>query len=316
MIGQPRFGRVVPFCFLFANIVGTFSLPLYGMDYTFTTIADNQDFFTGVFVQSAQPLNDNGEVAFYATSGVDFQGIYKSNGTTTTTIATYSQFFLNNGYSGSINDGGDVVFRGDGGAYQRALYRGSGGILTTVLYENTFDPNPAWIISGAATNNDPGQVAFNGGWTSNPLDPNRVTREGFYLVNGAGGSVTVMAETGHGVYDSTGEAPPALNDAGQAALMMSPVTNNSYDIIRYDNPGLTTIAGGFSGSQFLSMNESGDVAFVNQNSTALQVYTNGGIQTIASTADGFNGIFQGQQHINNAGEVVFAGYVIEHEAIP
>lgn len=287
-----------------------------GIDYTFTTIASNQDFFTGVFVNSAQPLNDAGEVAFYGESAADFQGIYKSDGSTLTTIATYSLLFLNTGYSGGINDDGTVVFRGSGGIYHNALYAGSGGPLTTFIYENTSDPNPAWIMSGATTINDSDQVAFSGGWTSNPFAPNPDTKEGFYRVNGAGGSVTVMAETGHGVYGSASASPPVLNDAGQAAFMMRTLVDNEFQILRYDNPGITVIESGYSGSMTVSMNESGDVAFVSPNSTAVQVYHNGSIQTFASTADGFNLIFQGQQFINDAGEVVFAGNVVEHEGNP
>jgi hypothetical protein len=318
MIRLLRLGCVGISCFLFANTVGTLSSSLYGTEYTFSTIVDNQSFFSNVFVHSAQPLNDNGEVAFYGDSPAlaDYQGIYKSNGTTLTTIATYSQLFLNTGFTGGIDEGGSVVFRGSGGSYQEALYRGSGGALTTVLYENTLDPNPAWIITGAASNNVSGQVAFSGGWTSNPLDPNRVTRYGYYRVNGAGGSVTVMAESGHGVYNGANSAPPALNEGGQAAFMMSAVADGTYHLLRYDNPGLTTIASGFSGGQIVSMNESGDVAFVNQNSTAVQVYHNGSIETVASTADGFNLFGQGQQFINNSGDVVFWSNVDEYESNP
>jgi hypothetical protein len=314
MIRLLRFGCVVTF--FFANIVGTFSRPLYGTEYTFSTIVDNQGFFSNVFVHSAQPLNDNGEVAFYGESVADYQGMYKSDGSTLTTIATYSQLFLNTGFSGGINDGGSVVFRGDGGAYQRALYAGSGGPLTTYLYENTIDPNPAWIITGAATINDSDQVAFSGGWISNPIAPNPITRQGYYRVNGAGGSVTVMAETGHGVYSGASFSAPALNDAGQAAFMMTLIEDGQYQILRYDNPGVTVISSGFSGSQIVSMNAAGDVAFVNQNSTAANVYHNGSVQTVASDADGFNLIFQGQHFINDAGDVVFAGNVVEHEGNP
>jgi hypothetical protein len=314
MIRLLRLGCVVTL--FFANIVGTFSRPLYAAEYTFTTIADNQDFFSGVFVHSAQPLNDAGEVGFYGESVAHFQGIYKSDGATLTTIASYSQLFLNTGFSGGINDGGSVIFRGSGGSYQNALYAGSGGPLTTYLYENTIDPNPAWIMTGAATINDSDQVAFSGGWISNPLAINPDTREGFYRINGAGGSVTVMAETGHGVYSAASSSPPALNDAGQAAFMMRTISDNTFQIIRYDNPGVTVIESGYSGSQIVSMNESGDVAFVNPNSSAVQVYRNGGIETIASTDDGFNLLFPGQQFINDAGDVVFAGNVVEYESNP
>jgi hypothetical protein len=313
MIKLPRCRCVISFLCLLAIFFSPFTT--FGADYTFSTIASNQDFFSNVFVHSAQPLNDNGEVGFYGESAAHFQGIYKSDGSTLTTIATYSQLFLNTGFSGGINDGGSVVFRGSGGAYQNALYAGSGGSLTTYLYENTIDPNPAWLISGAATINDSDQVAFSGGWISDPTASNPVTREGFYRVNGAGGSVTVMAETGHGVYSAASSSPPALNDAGQAAFMMRTVADNSFDIIRYDNPGVTVIASGYSGSTIVSMNESGDVAFVNQGS-AVQVYHDGSIQTIASTADGFDLIFQGQQFINDAGDVVFAGNVDEYEGNP
>jgi hypothetical protein len=317
MIRLLRLGCVGIFCILFANIVGTFS-PLYGTEYTFSTIADNQEFFTNVFVHSAQPLNDNGEVAFYGESPAlaDYQGIYKSDGTTLTTIATYSQLLLNTGFSGGIDEGGSVVFRGSGGSYQNALYRGSGGALTTVLYENTIDSNPAYIITGAASNNVSGQVAFSGGWISDPTASNPTTRQGFYRVNGAGGSVTVMAESGHGVYNGANGSPPALNEEGQAAFMMSAVADGTYHLLRYDNPGLTTIASGFSGGQIVSMNESGDVAFVNQNSTAVQVYHNGSIETVASTADGFSLFGQGQQSINNSGDVVFWSNVDEYEGNP
>jgi hypothetical protein len=316
MIRLLRFGCVVTFCFLIANTSGTVSLPLYGTEYTFSTIVDNQSFFTALFVHNSQPLNDSGEVTFFGESVSDFQGMYKSDGTTLTTIATYSQMFLNTGYSGGINDGGSVVFRGDGGAYQRALYTGSGGSLTTFLYENTTDPNPAWVITGAAAINDSNQVAFSGGWISNPLAANPVTRTGYYRVEGPGGPVTVMAESDDGVFNGAAAMPPALNDAGQAAFSMSVAADNKYRIVRYDNPGLTTIASGYTAGQSVSMNGSGDVAFVNQDSTAVHVFHNGSIQTVASDADGFNLIFQGQQFINDTGEVVFAGNVVEYEGNP
>jgi hypothetical protein len=316
MIRLPRFDYVVTFCFFFANTVGIFSRPLYATEYTFTTIASNQSFFSNVFVHSAQPLNDNGEVGFYGESVADFKGYYKSDGSTLTTIANYSQFFFNASFTGGINDGGSVVFQGTGGSYQNALFAGSGGGLTTFLYENTIDPNPAWLMTGAATINDSDQVAFLGGWISNPLAINPDTREGFYRINGPSGSVTVMAETGHGVYSASSSSPPALNDAGQAAFMMRTITDNAFQIVRYDNPGVTVIESGYSGSQIVSMNESGDVAFVNQNSTAVQVYRNRGIETIASTADGFDLVFAGQQFINDAGDVVFGGNVVEYEGNP
>jgi hypothetical protein len=299
---------------LFLAIFSSFSAA-FAIEYAFTTIVDNQSQFTSVLVNSVQPLNDSGEVAFYGESVADFKGIYKSDGSTVTTIAEYSQTFLTE--NSGINEGGSVIFRADGSAYERALNAGSGGTWTTYLYENTFDdPNPAWLITGAASINDSDQVAFSGGWTSNPLDENSVTRQGYYRVNGAGGSVTVMAESGHGVYNGASALPPALNDAGKAAFMMRTVADGKYQVLRYDNSGVTTIATGFSGPQIVSMNSSGDVAFVNQNSTAVQVYGNGGLQTIASTADGFDLLFAGAQFINDAGKVVFAGNVEEYEGSP
>jgi hypothetical protein len=282
--------------------------------YTFKKIVDDQGAFESFSIYSAQPLNNSGEAAFYAVRTNLTSDYFKSDGNQTTRVSTDPSHFLDSQTTGGINDGGSVVFRGDDNAFQGGLWAGSGGGLTSVLYESLLDPNPAWLITGRASINDSNQVAFEGGWTSDPTDPTPVTRYGFYRVSG--GSVTVMAESG-GTYTGAGNAPPALNDAGQAAFMMS-TAGSGYHLLRYDSPGLTTIATGWSGSQFVSMNDLGEVAFINQNGTAVNVFRQGGVQTIASTADGFDfvgdhgdGVF-----INDAGDVAFWGNVNTYNGNP
>lgn len=282
--------------------------------YTFKKIVDDQGEYDTFTVNSAKPLNDAGEVAFYATRpvGTPSSGMYRGNGTTIATIATYNTFFFDTGNTGSINNAGLVVFNGNLNAVQGGLYFGDGAAIYTVLYEGNSDPSPRRIMTGAATLNNADAVAFYGGRKNFPDQQPGTSKSGYYTVSS--GSVTTIVEEG-GAYQSAPGLPPAFNDAGKAAFMMSAGALN-YHVLRYDNPGLTTIATGFSGSQLVSINDQGDVAFVNQNSSAVNVYRQGVVHTIASAADGFNVIPQGDAYVNNAGQVAFWGNVTTYNGNP
>jgi hypothetical protein len=289
--------------------------PAGAVDYAYTTIIDNAGPYTEFGLRSARALNNGGEVAFFATQTTVGSGdIYKGSGhgTGVTQISTDSSHYVDAQYTGGINDGGSVVF-GGGPAFSSNLYSGSGGDLTTVLFQGGVEPNPYWVLRGSATINDADAVAFRGGRKNPAGHPPGTTIDGYYIVSGG---VTTMVEAG-AVYSSLADDAPDFNDAGQAAFVATAVADGTQHVLRYDGPGITTVAVDFQGETQLSLNSFGDVAFVD--ATSVKLYRDGATTTIADTTDGFSALLrsgEGDVFVNDHGRVAFWGDVSTYQGNP
>lgn len=313
-ISSRRCGRIVAMLLVAAALLGAGWAEVARGAHHFEMIVNNQEApFTLFTCRSAGAINDSGEVTFFASESTVGSGdIYKtSGGGVYTQISTDSSHFVVSAFTSSINEAGLVAFSG-APAFQSGLHLGNGGGLNTLRLENNFDPhqqrNPV-----APTINNNGEAAFFGTRRNFPDQPAGTTVNGYYVASG--GEFATLVEEG-AVYDAVGFEAPAFNDAGQAAFTASHIGDGTTHLLRYDGPGLATIDTGYTASQQLSMNASGDVAFVNQDSSAVKVYGDSGVETIASTADGFNSFRQSAAFINDSSELAFEGQVIEFDGDP
>jgi streptogramin lyase len=96
-----------------------------------TTIADATGPFAS-FITDGPWINNNGEVAFFATLDTGDEGAFKGNGTSITTIADGSGPFDLFGIYPSINDNGEVAFEATLDAGGEGVFTGSGGPITTI----------------------------------------------------------------------------------------------------------------------------------------------------------------------------------------
>lgn len=160
------------------------------VDGTNTLIAVDRDTnitspYTG-FDASRPAITDDGRVAFIATLFAGGRGVFLSDGTTTTTIATTTsgqgvsdiEFF-----PPDVNNQGQVVFRAKDANGLRAVWVGDGVTLRRVIGEHDIVPSdngPARIdqndssptFGGAPTINDDGDVVFH--CTLTPPDNNQI----------------------------------------------------------------------------------------------------------------------------------------------
>jgi hypothetical protein len=130
-------------------------------------------------------LNDIGQVAFVSDIVGGGRGVFRTDGTTVTTIATTNGPELSEieFFAPDMNDDGIVVFRAFDGDGLRAIWAGNGDWLTRVVTENDILPtdlgdarvdqesagNP--VFGGGPTINNAGHVAFTAGLT--PPDDNQ-----------------------------------------------------------------------------------------------------------------------------------------------
>lgn len=131
-------------------------------------------------------VNNLGQVVFIATLAAGGRGVFVSDGTTTTTIATTNMPEVNEieFFSPDINDSGLVVFRGRNADNIRSIFVGDGNDLKTIVsrYDTLpSDLGPAWVnqevvsspaFGGSPRINNNGDIAFNCGLT--PLDDDQI----------------------------------------------------------------------------------------------------------------------------------------------
>ena len=163
---------------------------IWNSDGTSTLIAFDNDganpmtIFTGF--DNSVALNDNGWVAFVASTISGDRGVYASNGISTLTIATEADPDISDieFFSPDINNDNLVTFRAFDGTGKRAIWVGDGtdlvrvatalDIVPTDLGDGRIDQNTASspVFGGAPKINDHGDVAFNCGLT--PPDNNQI----------------------------------------------------------------------------------------------------------------------------------------------
>ncbi|MGP1346432.1 MAG: DUF7453 family protein [Phycisphaerales bacterium] len=131
-------------------------------------------------------VNDVGQVAFIATLAGGGRGVFVSDGTTTTTIATTNQPEVSDieFFGPDINNSGLVTFRARNGDGIRSIFVGDGNELKVLVSRFDIVPSdqgPARVdqeslstpaFGGAPRINDQGDVAFNCGLT--PPDNDQV----------------------------------------------------------------------------------------------------------------------------------------------
>jgi len=141
-------------------------------------------------------LNDMGEAAFVSTLISGDRGVFRTDGTTITTIATEADTDVSNieFFAPDINDSGVVVFRAFDGAGLRTIFAGNGDWLVRVVTENDILPSDQGdarvdqetssspVFGGGPTINNAGMVAFTCGLTP-PMDNQIEWGTGVYVAS-------------------------------------------------------------------------------------------------------------------------------------
>jgi hypothetical protein len=131
-----------------------------------TTIAEDPAKTQFQFFSSFVSINDSGETSFGAFLSNDDIAILRSDGTSTTTIASTAGAFASFGFDATMNDSGEVAFTAGLDDGSQGLFSGSGGPVTT-HYTNA---TPV-LVDGVTTSlaggnfgrpsiNDAGEIAF------------------------------------------------------------------------------------------------------------------------------------------------------------
>jgi hypothetical protein len=184
--------------------------------FNFTNVLDNTGAFD-VFYHCAA-INNAGVVAFNGQLKSGVRGIYRTDGSTITTIVDTStnEFSFNpvprNLESRpAIDDDGTVAFfiyhRVSDWNYAPSVRTGSGG-TTVLIAESSTDGTFFDAFSNPAIRN--GVVSFRGGLNAPPENP-----WGIFTVPAGGGSYTVIAQDGGKFTDAFGES--SINASGQVA---------------------------------------------------------------------------------------------------
>lgn len=272
------------------------AIPARAVDYAFAKIADTSVSYTSIDTWPA--INGSGQVAFSGRAKVAGAplGLFRSDGTTTVTIATLSSFGSSFGSDIAISNSGEVAyFVNDGGPI--SVNKGSGGSVTKIADYTKFQ-----IGSWGPAINDLGTVVFQG--TSNATG-----RLGVY--SGNGGTVSTVVDTS-GIFDNIGLSP-AINHSGTVAFTAHRYSTGQWGVYTLNNGVLTTIAdtsGPIADFQTgaVTINDSGTVAFMaKMDSGGYAIYRGNGqtLDLIAESA-GYS-FFLDQPVVNNQGTVGFVG---------
>ena len=278
-------------------IVAVISLALPGSaraGQVFTNIIDSTSPYTDFVGPS---LNNNGDVAFYAAIKTGGFGIFRSDGTTTTTIATTTGTQFGNVYgTPSINDSGVVAFTGSGSA-GTGIFAGSGGAVTTIAVSGSFFAGLPVGFGGTTSINNAGFVGFEGDLTAG----------GSGIFAGNGTTLNTIALTG-ATFRGFGSYP-SINQSGTVAFEAG-VNPTGAGIFAGNGGALTTIAdtsGNIAQPYTPSINNAGTVAFkagLTSGDFAILTGNGGALHTGASTAGGAFTNF-GDPAINSLGTVAF-----------
>jgi hypothetical protein len=294
----------------------------------YTTITEFTSASPGSYNPLGPSLSANGTVAYIASDGNGFSGVYTGSGGALTTIAdTSSGMFRGFGTGGAVNisDNGLVGFDARLSGNDFGVYTGRGGALTTIA--DTTSGNFSVLVSGGV--NDSGEVSFQGqsssavgiykgaGGALTPIaqfDPNSpVSYDSFGAFPGINNSGVVAfgANSSTEVYTGSGGAVATLvaNNSGPIDLFLAPVINNSGSLATavsldnggsavYSGPNLGTLVADSSGPVFdsfgtVSLNNKGAVAFASTNkdmSSGIYIQNgSGGFTTVAQTGQSFLG---------------------------
>lgn len=151
--------------------------PAVAAEYTYTNIADD----TGTFESFGTPrINNFGQVSFSAHHDGIANGVYRSDGTTITTIADSTGPVKIFGADTDINDAGQVAYTGTSSFAVEGVFRGSGGAVTTIA-----------DTSGSLGHIDPTIRMNNAGLVAFVAAGEGSTAAGFVLT-GSGGTLNVI----------------------------------------------------------------------------------------------------------------------------
>jgi hypothetical protein len=286
---------VLKLLFVLAMLILPGPTQVRATEYNFTVIVDSQGSYHSPSVISQQALNENGVVAFYNSNDSFDNGYYKGNGGAITTVVTYAQ--LGGLTGGAINDGGTVAYAGSPGPFREGVYTGSGISNPVIGYHA--DGTTSRNFSDPTINNS-GAVAYRGSRSGFPDQAVGELRTATYLFEG--GIETTLAEDIGGIYNRIDPRPSVINDSGQVAFEAR-TNDNVWHIVRYDHPGFSTITPAVGFSSNISMNNSGDIAYIAGND--IWKFHNGASTSVANLTDGFSSFGTSNAMINDTGKVAF-----------
>ncbi len=180
-------------------------VPTAGAQYTFVNVADTSDPAVSFFGGPTPSLNASGTLAYCVYFAAGGQGIYTSNGTTTTTIAvTAGPPYISFGWGspGSfvpVDAAGRLGFRAELDAGGSGLYRSNGTTTTPIALES----GPTFSFFTLPSINSAGTLGF--------LASLDVGGDGLFTSDGT--TTTTIALTSGPVFRNFGPHP-AINTAG------------------------------------------------------------------------------------------------------
>jgi hypothetical protein len=236
------------------------SVPAARAQFTFANIADsNSPTYSGF---SAPSLNNAGTLGFIAGLDAGGDGIFTSNGTTTTTIALESGPTFGN-ITGTItmNASGTVGFWSTLKAGGNGLFTSNGTTTTTIALSTS----PIYISLGNSPSiNASGQLAF---WATLEGDGFNPGGEGIFRGNGTTTTTIAQTNVAGNSYKSFSTSP-AMNSAGTLAFEGNFATSSeTIDRLVRSNGTTTTVLAADTGTPYAagfsapSINTAGTVGF-------------------------------------------------------
>ena len=222
-------------------------------NYTFTSVIDNSGSFSDF---GAAAINNSGVVAFRGDMNSGVEGIYRTEGTATTTILDTStgEFSF---YAGStslaslpaIDDDGTVAFFIYDN-YNPSIRTGSGG--STAVIAESGDTNNPFYVAWDNPSIRGGVVSFSGqlnGSGSYPFGP-----QGVFTEASSGSAYTTIAQDGGKFLSGSPFGVTSINAGGQVAYCGNLADGTQGIFVGAD--GATNLAQTGSGSQFSSLDSS------------------------------------------------------------
>jgi len=283
-----------------AAIVGSF-LSLVTIDvnsaqagsFTFTSIVNSRDNQNFSFIRPFDAINDNGTVAFAASSPTP--GIFTSNGGAITTAVYPLPEYSYNIFGLAINNSGKVAFANLSSFPQEGLFIGNGENVTTVV-----TPSDGLFV----TTLSPGAFNDNGTLVFSLLKD--FGNNGSIAI-GNGGPLTTVADT-NGIFSFFNQ-PPVINDANVVAFQAN-LKDGRTGVFTIKDGSVTTIVDNtnpsFDGFGEVGINNQGTVVFTAALGDGVDgIFTGDGetITAIADTSGLFSQLFR--PAINDNNEVVF-----------
>jgi hypothetical protein len=264
--------------------------PAVAAEYTYANIADD----SGTFASFGTPrINNLGAVSFSAHHDDIANGVYRSDGTTITTIADSTGPVQIFGNDTDINDAGQVAYTGTSVFAVDGVFRGSGGAVTTIA-----------DTSGSLGNIDPTIRINNAGLVAFVAAGEGSTAAGFVLA-GSGGTLSAIGGSDFTLQTSSIYGAE-INDAGTVSfgkshVVLGPgfppsVIGMSQSIATSNGATgavVTDLAGPYeSFGTRAPINDAGHVIFIaapdgsGGTNSQIALFDGAGFQTLVDTADG------------------------------